>query len=396
MYRGEHTTPFDGAYFIEEQLEPLATETTDLEAAADQFLAAHADVVTGLSEEENAKKPTADPIEAGSLQLQETAREATFAERNDIDQKIVDKAKDGDPGAIEDVARHIHPIAVKYARGKIGRDKAYVADSDDIAQEIVIATLKSLPGFRNDGRPFMAFFYGIAKHKVTDHHRAIGRNKSEPKDEIENHETAASSEDDMLRFQENKNLAAALSTLSDTQREIVTLRVVAGLSAEETAEAVGSTPGAVRVTQHRAIKKMRKFFGEDATYDAVFEELSEEEAEPVRIAPQAKAGPKPELTPIEPKQPKHEAVEEASTEDSVEVSPQLVTAAAKAYTKERPHDSINAAYAAAKFLCRQLTAKETSERLGIRPRHVELYYGDHNPLMGQIIQSAAGELASRG
>ena len=35
------------------------------------------------------------------------------------------------------------------------------------------------------------------------------------------------------------------------------LRVVVGLSAEETAVAVGSTPGAVRVAQHRAVAKLR-------------------------------------------------------------------------------------------------------------------------------------------
>ena len=45
---------------------------------------------------------------------------------------------------------------------------------------------------------------------------------------------------------------------ADKQREIVVLRVVVGLSAEETAEAVGSTPGAVRVAQHRALARLRK------------------------------------------------------------------------------------------------------------------------------------------
>jgi RNA polymerase sigma-70 factor, ECF subfamily len=37
------------------------------------------------------------------------------------------------------------------------------------------------------------------------------------------------------------------------------LRVVVGLSAEETAEAVESTPGAVRVAQHRALFHLREF-----------------------------------------------------------------------------------------------------------------------------------------
>jgi RNA polymerase sigma-70 factor (ECF subfamily) len=53
-------------------------------------------------------------------------------------------------------------------------------------------------------------------------------------------------------------MAALLRVLPEKQREIVVLRVVVGLSAEETAEAVGSTPGAVRVAQHRALTRLRR------------------------------------------------------------------------------------------------------------------------------------------
>jgi RNA polymerase sigma-70 factor (ECF subfamily) len=48
-----------------------------------------------------------------------------------------------------------------------------------------------------------------------------------------------------------------MEILPEKQREIVRLRVMVGLSAEETAEAIGSTPGAVRVAQHRALGKLR-------------------------------------------------------------------------------------------------------------------------------------------
>ncbi len=48
-----------------------------------------------------------------------------------------------------------------------------------------------------------------------------------------------------------------LEILPEKQREILMLRIVVGLSAEETADAVGSTPGAVRVAQHRALAKLK-------------------------------------------------------------------------------------------------------------------------------------------
>lgn len=49
-----------------------------------------------------------------------------------------------------------------------------------------------------------------------------------------------------------------LSALSGAQREILRLRVVFGLSAEEIATMLGSTPDAVRLIQHRALEMLRE------------------------------------------------------------------------------------------------------------------------------------------
>src|SRR5271154_1746835 len=64
-------------------------------------------------------------------------------------------------------------------------------------------------------------------------------------------EQAAIDADSVTRMSE------LLKILPDKQREILILRVVVGLSAEETAEAVGSTAGAVRVAQHRALARLK-------------------------------------------------------------------------------------------------------------------------------------------
>ncbi|HEX3005666.1 MAG TPA: sigma-70 family RNA polymerase sigma factor, partial [Angustibacter sp.] len=51
---------------------------------------------------------------------------------------------------------------------------------------------------------------------------------------------------------------ALLAQLPETQREILTLRVAAGWSADETARALGMSAGAVRVAQHRALGRLRQ------------------------------------------------------------------------------------------------------------------------------------------
>jgi RNA polymerase sigma-70 factor (ECF subfamily) len=71
-------------------------------------------------------------------------------------------------------------------------------------------------------------------------------------------EAAESPEQRALRLELAGELRRLLDTLTARQREILVLRVVVGLTAEETADAVGSTPGAVRVAQHRALARLRE------------------------------------------------------------------------------------------------------------------------------------------
>ena len=53
---------------------------------------------------------------------------------------------------------------------------------------------------------------------------------------------------------------AMMQELPAHQRELLTLRVAVGLSAEETAQALGMTAGAVRVAQHRALGRLRALY----------------------------------------------------------------------------------------------------------------------------------------
>ncbi|PYE14612.1 RNA polymerase sigma factor (sigma-70 family) [Williamsia limnetica] len=121
-----------------------------------------------------------------------------------------------------------------------------------------MAVMTALPRYQDQGRPFMAFVYGIAAHKVADAHRAAGRNKSEPVEEMpERMDTGDGPEQRALDSDAGRRMDELLATLPEKQREVLVLRLVVGLSAEETAAAVGSTAGAVRVAQHRALGKLK-------------------------------------------------------------------------------------------------------------------------------------------
>ncbi|HZC92864.1 MAG TPA: sigma-70 family RNA polymerase sigma factor [Mycobacterium sp.] len=171
---------------------------------------------------------------------------------------VVAEAVTGDRDALRQVLETIRPIVVRYCRARVGTTERSGLSADDVAQEVCLAAVMALPRYRDRGRPFLAFVYGIAAHKVADAYRAAGRDLAYPTDSIPDHrstdpdpEQAAIEADSVARMSE------LLEILPDKQREILILRVVVGLTAEETAEAVGSTAGAVRVAQHRALARLK-------------------------------------------------------------------------------------------------------------------------------------------
>lgn len=167
-------------------------------------------------------------------------------------------AVNGDREAVTRVLELVRPPVVRYCRSRIGGAERANLSADDVAQEVLIAVVSALPGYRDQGRPFMAFVYGIASHKVADAHRGSARNRSDPVEHLpETLADGSGPEGRVLDGEFNRRVGALLDTLSEKQREIIRLRIIVGLSAEETAEALDSTAGAVRVAQHRAMKQLR-------------------------------------------------------------------------------------------------------------------------------------------
>jgi RNA polymerase sigma-70 factor (ECF subfamily) len=187
-----------------------------------------------------------------------------MSDATDVPDELVVRAMTGEATAVGNVLAIIRPLVVRYCRARLGRMDRSAVSADDVAQEVCLAVLTALPGYRVQGRPFLAFVYGIASHKVIDAHRAATRNRAEPVADVPDAiEVADGPEQRALRIELTGEMAQLLDQLPEKQREILLLRVVVGFSAEETAAAVGSTPGAVRVAQHRALARLRKSMPEE-------------------------------------------------------------------------------------------------------------------------------------
>ena len=154
-----------------------------------------------------------------------------MSDTTDVPDDLVAAAMAGDREAVGRVLTIIRPLVVRYCRARLGApDRSSAA---------------------------------------ADAHRASARNRSEPVADVpDSVEVADGPEQRALRVELSGEMGRLLDQLPDKQREILVLRVVVGLSAEETAEAVGSTPGAVRVAQHRALARLRKSMPEGSDLHA--------------------------------------------------------------------------------------------------------------------------------
>ena len=97
---------------------------------------------------------------------------------------VVADAVAGNRDALREVLEIIRPIVVRYCRARVGATERSGLSADDVAQEVCLAAITALPRYCDRGRPFLAFVYGIAAHKVADAHRAAARNRADPTDVV--------------------------------------------------------------------------------------------------------------------------------------------------------------------------------------------------------------------
>ena len=136
---------------------------------------------------------------------------------------------------------------LRYCRGRLvrlpGGARHHV---DDVAQEVCLAVLCALPRYRDEGRPFEAFVYGIAAHKIADLQRAAmrgpGRRSRSPRTSRSSPTRRSAPRSGRCSAATPPGPANSSPACRPRQRELVLLRIAAGLSAEETGEVLGMSP----------------------------------------------------------------------------------------------------------------------------------------------------------
>jgi len=127
------------------------------------------------------------------------------------------------------------------------------ADADDLLQETWLRIHKVRHTYR-PSEPMLPWFYAIARRVRVDHYRKAIRTTAREHRLEEMSEVAAALPGESDR---TDDLEALLAPLPQSQREVIEMMKVAGMSLEEVARATSSSVGSVKQKVHRAYEKLR-------------------------------------------------------------------------------------------------------------------------------------------
>lgn len=175
---------------------------------------------------------------------------------------LVRAACAGDDAAWESLYRSIYPRLRAYFVRRVGPVHA-----DDGVSETMTRAVAAINRFTWTDAGFDGWLFGIARHVAVDHHRRqerqrryghVGRlfSNTPPDDGNEPVDHAMVADDD------HALIRRLFARLTEPEREILELRVIAGLSAAQVGAVLGQKPGAVRTAQSRALAHLRALMAE--------------------------------------------------------------------------------------------------------------------------------------
>jgi RNA polymerase sigma-70 factor (ECF subfamily) len=133
-----------------------------------------------------------------------------------------------------------------------------VDDPEAATHEVFLALYRTLDRITGGDEDVRTVTFSIAHARVVDHHRARARRPFTIAFDAEaDPRTSPSAEESASRHLGEHGIFPLVDRLGDDQRDAVLLRIVAGLSLDETAQVMDKSVGAIKQLQRRALESLR-------------------------------------------------------------------------------------------------------------------------------------------
>jgi len=176
-----------------------------------------------------------------------------------VDDVLVERLREGEIGAGEELARRYYEPLMRYLTRVTGREHL----AEDLFQQTWLSVLDHLDRF-DPGRSggFKAWLFRIATNKANDHWRSRGREKSAKAGlRLVTDETLPAPGERLEATEQQQKLQWAIDQLPEAQREVVLLRYYSGLKFVEIAELLGCPLNTALGRMHKATLKLKELMG---------------------------------------------------------------------------------------------------------------------------------------
>jgi RNA polymerase sigma-70 factor (ECF subfamily) len=173
---------------------------------------------------------------------------------------VITQARTGDRDALAAIYRDTAPLVLGFARSR------GAVDPEDVTSEVFVSMVRGIGGFTGDEADFRSWLFTIAHHRVVDSLRRQGRRQEDPvpTDELgERVLLLTDGESEAMQRLQSMGVLAAIDQLTEDQRAVLLLRVLADLSVKEIAAAVGKPESAVKALLRRATASLGRLLSTD-------------------------------------------------------------------------------------------------------------------------------------
>ncbi|HEY7823086.1 MAG TPA: sigma-70 family RNA polymerase sigma factor [Acidimicrobiia bacterium] len=131
-------------------------------------------------------------------------------------------------------------------------------EAEDAASEVFIKVARNIHSFDGDENSFRSWVFVITHRTLIDDRRYRSRRPTTAEMPEHFSDPGGNAEDEAVNQLVTAELVEAFEQLTVDQRDVLALRMISGLTLEQTAEVLGKQTGAVKALQHRALASLQK------------------------------------------------------------------------------------------------------------------------------------------
>jgi RNA polymerase sigma factor (sigma-70 family) len=169
--------------------------------------------------------------------------------------ELVERARNGDVDAYEELVRRHQEAAVRIAYPIVGAP----GEAEDAVQEAFVKAFHALPRFRA-GAPFRPWLLRIVTNEARNRRRAAGRRAQlalRAAQDRPSGDAVPSPEASVVEEEQRRVLLKALNGMKERDRVVIAYRYFLQMSEQEIAVSLGWPRGTVKSRLSRALKRLR-------------------------------------------------------------------------------------------------------------------------------------------